>query len=397
MLTEAKIKRLAPDAKPYRVSDIPTLALIVQKSGRKSFLQRLTIHGKQKDIRIGDWPAVTLASARQQADENRAAAKAGRDPRQVVEALAVPTFAEAQEFVIALHRGNWRNAKTEKIWRSDMNRYAAELLPLPVDQITVRHLEKVLAPIWTTKRETARRMKQRLGSVLKWAYAHGHRDGNPADLLDMILPRQKRTRRHFAAVPFAAVPASLDTIGNSGAWWATRAAFRFAVLTASRSGEVRNLRWTDLDGSTATIPGDRMKAGRTHIVPLSRQALAVIEDAREYSDGSGLVFPSQRGKVMTDSTISKLVRSNGIDGTPHGFRSSFRNWAAEKTSFPRAIAELCLAHVNDNETEAAYLRTDMMEQRAALLQSWADFAAPDKLADNVVTADFGGLNLPGIA
>lgn len=380
MLSEAKIKRLAPKGRPRRLGDIPTLALIVQKSGRKVFLQRITIHGRQEEIRLGDWPAVTLAQARQQADENRAAAKAGRDPRQAVEAQAVPTFADAQERVLALHRGNWRSPKTEQIWRSDMDRYAGRLLPMPVDQITIRSLESVLGPIWTTRRETSRRMKQRISLILKWSYAHGFSTGNPAELLDMILPKQSRKqyRQHHRSVPFHAVHEALDTIAESDAWWSTKAAFRFAVLTAARSGEVRNMTWSEIDGATWIIPAGRMKAGREHRVPLPRQALAVLDQARRFSDGGELVFPSMRGKAMTDNTVSKLVREQGIEGTPHGFRSSFRNWAAEKTSFPRAVAELCLAHVNDNETEAAYLRTDMFQARAALLQQWADYVTAER-------------------
>lgn len=381
MLTEAKIKRLTARPKAYRESDIPTLALVVQKTGRKTFIQRLTIHGKQEEIRIGDWPHVSLAEARKQADENRACAKSGRDPRHsVAEAMAIPTFAEAQEKLIALHRGNWREGgRTEEIWRREMDVYAGALLTLPVDQITVRHLENALAPIWSTKPEISKRLKQRCSLILKWAYAHGYRDGNPAELLDMILPKRKHTKRHHQALPFEQVGAALATLAAyQGAWWAEPAALRFAILTAARSGEVRGMRWQDVKGNLWTVPASRQKSGRDHKVVLSRQALAVLDQARENSDGSGLVFPSMTGKVQASHYLSRICRECGIDGTPHGFRSSFRNFAAEKTSFPRAVAELCLAHVNDNETEAAYLRTDMLQARAALLQQWADYVTGER-------------------
>ncbi|MXZ32366.1 MAG: DUF4102 domain-containing protein [Gammaproteobacteria bacterium] len=381
MLTDAKIKRLKPKAKTYRAADIPTLALVVQKSGSKTFLQRLTINGKQEEIRLGDWPDTSLANARKQAEENRTAAKAGRDPRKVRAKAnrTVPTFAEAQEKVITMQRGNWREGgKTEFIWRREMDRWAAALLPLPVDQIELEDLETVIAPIWTAKRETARRLKQRIGLVLKWAYAHRYRDGNPVELLDMVLPKQKRIKQHFKALPFADVAGALVTIEQSDAWWGTKAAFRFAVLTAARSGEVRGMTWAEIDGDCWIVPGQRMKAGREHKVKLSRQALAVLDQARANSEGGELVFPSTRGKMLSDSTVSKLLRENDIEGTPHGMRSAFRNWSAEKTSFPRAVAELCLAHVNDNETEAAYLRTDMLQHRAALLQQWADYVTGER-------------------
>ncbi|MDE0510028.1 MAG: integrase arm-type DNA-binding domain-containing protein [Gammaproteobacteria bacterium] len=380
MLSDAKIKRLPAKTKAYRETDIPTLNLVVQKTGRKTFLQRLTIHGKQEEIRLGDWPTVSLADARKQADENRTAAKAGRDPRQTVAgAMTVPTFAEAQEKVIAIHRGNWREGgKTEAIWRREMNTYAGALLPLPVDQITVRHLENVLAPIWTSKVEISKRLKQRCSLILKWAYAHGYRDGNPADLLDMILPKRKHRKQHYKALPFADVAEALVTIEQADAWWATKAAFRFLILTAARSGEVRNMTWSELDGDTWTIDGSRMKSGREHKVKLSRQALAILDQAREYSDGGDLVFPSVRSKVQSSFAMSHICKECGIEGTPHGMRSAFRNYAAEKTSFPRAVAELCLAHVNDNETEAAYLRTDMLQARAALLQQWADYVTGER-------------------
>lgn len=380
MLTEAKIRRLAARSKAYRVADVPTLSIVVQVAGTKNFVQRLTVRGQQVDIGLGGWPVISLEAARRTALDNRTVAKAGGDPRRVK--LDPPTFAEAQEKVIANQRGNWRaGGKTEFIWRREMDRHAGTLLPMRVDQVTVADLEAVLSPIWTEQRETARRLKQRISLVLKWSYAHGFREGNPADVMDMILPRQRRQRTHFKALPFADVPAALITVENSDAWLHTKLAFRFMVLCAGRSGEVRNMTWSEITADNMwIIPGSKMKAGREHKVPLSRQALEVLEVARKFHDGndSGLVFPSQRGKVASDSTLSKLLRENGVASVPHGFRSSFRGWCAEATNFPRAVAELALAHVNDNETEAAYLRADMLTKRAALLQAWADFITAER-------------------
>ena len=214
---------------------------------------------------------------------------------------------------------------------------------------------------------------------MKWAIAEGHRESNPVDAIGAALPKNANHRAHFKALPHERVGSALATVRASGAWWATKAALQFLVLSAARSGEVRGMVWSevDLDARTWTVPASRMKANRDHVVPLSNRALAVLAEAREHADGSGLVFPSVTGRAMSDSTLSKLVKELGIEGTPHGMRSAFRDWAAERTSFPREVAEEALAHVNPNRVEAAYRRSTLEAKRRELLQRWSAYLNRD--------------------
>lgn len=215
-------------------------------------------------------------------------------------------------------------------------------------------------------------MRQLIGAKMKWAVAQGYRDDNPAgDAIGAALPKAGDTgRKHYRALPHMEVGEAVRKVRESGAWPATKLAFEFLVLTAARSGEVRGARWDEIDGDTWTIPGERMKTGRPHRVPLSPQALEVLVQARELADGSRLVFPSVRGKMLSDMTLSKLVRQLGIEAVPHEFRSSFRDWAAECSAAPREVCELALAHVNDDQTEAAYRRSDLFDLRRKLMADW---------------------------
>ena len=221
-------------------------------------------------------------------------------------------------------------------------------------------------------------MRQRIGAVMKWAVAEGYRQDNPAgDAIGAALPKNTVHRKHQTALPHAEVGAALATIQASDAYQATKLAFEFLVLTACRSGEVRGAQWQEVDLETATwtIPASRMKARLAHRVPLSERALAILHEARELKDESGLVFPSVTGRALTDSTISKLCRENNIGCVPHGMRSSFRDWAAECSDAPREVCELALAHVNSDRVEAAYRRSDLFERRRKLMETWAAYIA----------------------
>ena len=290
----------------------------------------------------------------------------------------IPTFAEAADKVIAIHRESWRpGGKSEAQWRASLRTYAFPHLGTKrVDRITTSDVLAVLVPIWSSKRETARRVRQRVGSIMKWAVAEGYREDNPAgDAIGAALPRHGKMTRHFPALPHSQVAAALATVQASGAWIGTKLAFEFLVLTAARSGEVRNSRWQEIDieGSTWTVPGERMKAGRDHRVPLSRPALAVLGEAHEIAGRPGLIFPAPTGRVLSAMTMTKLVRELGIEAVPHGFRSSFRDWAAEMTDHPREVIEAALAHVVRNKVEAAYRRTDLFERRRRLMEDWASY------------------------
>ena len=233
----------------------------------------------------------------------------------------------------------------------------------------------VLLPEWQAKHETLRRVRQRISTVMRWAVAQGYRQDDPAGpALSAALPPPGRVVQHMRALPHAEVAAALATVRESGAWWATKAALEFIAHTACRSGEVRLAEWceVDLDERVWTVPAEHAKNGREHRVPLTEPAVAILTEALERADGSDLVFPSATGRTMSDSTLSKLLRENGIAGTPHGMRSSFRDWCGE-TGQPREVAEACLAHIVANRVEAAYARSDLFERRRKLMDAWSRY------------------------
>ena len=217
-----------------------------------------------------------------------------------------------------------------------------------------------------------------MGAVFKWAVVEGYRQDNPAgDVISEGLPKTAKPRKHHRALPFTEVASALVQIKESEAYEVTKLAIEFLALTAVRSGDVRGATWTEIDCDVWAIPAERMKSPREHRVPLSTEALEILNRAREYRDGSGLVFPSQRGKLMSDNTLSKLFRDLAIAGTPHGMRSSFRDWAAEKTDYPSEIAEHALAHIEGSATERAYRRTDFFERRREMMQDWSVYISAE--------------------
>ena len=231
-------------------------------------------------------------------------------------------------------------------------------------------------PIWADKRATATKVRRYVSAIMKWAVVEGYRDEDPAgDTIAAALPKGGVSRRHRRALPFADVSDALETVRKSDAYDVTKLAIEFLTLTAVRSGEVRESTWGEIDLERAvwTIPASRMKTDREHRIPLSRQAVELLASARGGGGGTELVFPSVRGEALSDNTLSKLFRELGIDGTPHGMRSAFRDWAAEISDAPREIAEMCLAHVEGTAAELAYRRTDYFERRREMMQQWADY------------------------
>ena len=349
-----------------------------RKSISKQWIWRGTVDGVRRDAGLGSFPYVTLAEARQVAFEYRKIARAGGDPLALKRQPDVPTFTDAVETVIGIHREGWKDAaRSEKQWRASLRNYAMRRLGRKrVNEITTADVMAVLIPHWHAKNETMRRVRQRIGAVMKWAIAQGYRDDNPAgDAITAALPKNGGVRRHRRALPFADVGAALDKVKTSGAYRLTILAFEFLVLTACRSGEVRLATWDEIDFDTATwtVPANRMKSKRDHRVPLSGRALEILHAAHDFGDISGLVFPSPRGGAVSENTLSKLLRELQIDAVPHGFRSSFRDWAAECSAAPREVCELALAHVNSNRVEAAYRRTDLFERRRILMEQWSGF------------------------
>ena len=343
---------------------------------RKSYVQRVTVAGKRVDIGLGGARWLTLTEARAAAQANRKIARMGGDPRS--KRSTVPTFAEALESVIAIQRDVWRNgAKSESQWRASLRDYAGALMPKAVDAIGPGDVLAVLSPHWSTKRETMRRVRQRIGAVMKHAIAEGHRESNPVDAIGSALPKNGVRKAHHKALPHGAVGAALAKVRESGAWWATKAAFELTVLTAARSGEVRGMEWSEVEGDVWTVPGARMKAGRDHRVPLSGRALEILADARDRTGAAGLVFPAPRGGLLSDMTMSKLCKSLSLGMVPHGARSSFRDYCGE-TGVAREVAEACLAHTIENAAERAYARSDLLDRRREVMAEWAKYIDTDR-------------------
>ena len=367
---------------PGRYGDGHGLALLVTPTGARCWVQRLTIAGRRRDLGLGGYPVVTLAQAREKALANKRLAREGGDPLAEKRRKVVPTFAEAAAQVIALHRPGWRNAKHAAQWESTLRQYVFPRLgDRLVHTITTADVLAVLSPIWHEKAETARRIRQRIGAVMKWAVAHGFRADNPAgDMLSQALSRQAHVKQHMRALPHREVSAAIHTVQNSQANPMTKLAFEFSVLTAARLGEVRFATWAEIDlkAQVWTVPAERMKAQREHRVPLSARAVAILREAQAMTDGSGLVFPSPMGKPFSDMTLSKLLRELAIPAVPHGFRSNFRDWAQECTNAPRAVMEAALAHTVQDKVEAAYARSDLFERRRTLMDQWAAYLTEER-------------------
>ena len=378
-LTIAKIKKLE---KPGLYGDGGTLYLAVARGGSKSWIQRVVIGGKRREIGLGGYPVVPLAKARKRAFENRQKIDDDRDPleekRKAKRKAATPTFREAALAYFEANKAGWKNAKVVASWVQQMDKHVfPKIGDLTVDRIGREDVLRVLIPIWTEKPETGRKVRQRIKVTLAWAEAHGFVERNVAgEAIDGALPTMRRARKNFRALPHAEVAAALDTIEGSGSSLSAKLAFRFLVLTAARSGEVRGATWDeiDLDARLWTIPKTRMKAGAEHRVPLSDAAMAVLERARELPDETGLVFPSATKRAaMSDMTLMKALRDNGLAerATVHGFRSSFRDWAAD-TGKPRELAEAALAHTVGG-VEGAYFRSDLFDRRRDLMAAWAAY------------------------
>ncbi|MDD9989176.1 MAG: site-specific integrase, partial [Spirochaetaceae bacterium] len=327
---------------------------------------------------LGQFPVVSLAEARAAALENARAIHQGRDPRADAK---VPTFAVAAESVIRLREPTWRkggDVSSVSVWRSSLERFAYPTIgDKRVDAITAPDVLRCIAPIWTTKRTTARNVKSRISIVMRWCIAQRYRTDDPSRDIDTALPGRNRARpQHHKALPYSEVAESIRTIRQLVKDRSVRLAFEFMVLTAARTGEVRFARWGDIDVERRiwTVPAERMKAGRLHRVPLSDRALEVLDEARALTDGHGFIFPSRRtGREFSTHRLIHVCKDAGLKCSPHGYRSSFRDWVSECTDYPREVAELSLAHANGDRTEAAYARSDLLDRRAALMADWATY------------------------
>lgn len=399
----------------HAVGGCAGLMLQVSPSGGRSWVLRARVGNKRRDFGLGGFPTVTLAQARDKARELRgklaqgidpvAERKAARDALLAAQAKVL-TFTEAARQCHAARESEFRNAKHRKDWLSSLERYAfPNIGELPVADVELPHVLKVLEPIWQIRTETATRVRQRLESVLTWATVSGHRKGdNPARWkgnLDAVLPKPAKVGKkgHFPALPWQRIPEFMDDLRTREGVGAR--ALEFAILTAARSGEVRGARWEEIDMKARvwTIPADRMKAGKPHRVPLADEAVTLLE-ALPRMAGQPWLFPAPRGGKVSDVTILAAVKrmhaaslKAGGEGytepttgkviVPHAFRSAFKDWCRNRTGVPDEVSELALAHVNSDATRAAYARDELLPQRAKLMANWARYCSEPVKAGSV--------------
>jgi integrase len=364
-----------------RHADGGGLYLSISPNGGRRWVFLFRWRGKPTEIGFGSARDVSLARAREFASKARAKLSEGVNPKDVRRPAEGATFGECANRLIDAMRPSWRNGKHAAQWQMTLRDYAAPLRPLPVDKITTDDVLSVLRPMWQEKPETASRLRGRIERVFDAARAQGLRNSeNPARWrghLDQLLPkRQRLTRGHHAAMNYVELPAFMTDLQAREA--ISAAALEFTVLTGARSGEVLGARWDefDLDRAQWTIPAARMKAGREHRVPLSQRALEVAKAMHEARNGD-FVFPGQKpGRPLSVMALEMVLRRMKIDRvTVHGFRSAFRDWAAECTSFPNEVCEAALAHVIENKAEAAYRRSDLFDKRRKLMEAWAAYCA----------------------
>ena len=361
-----------------RYGDGDGLYLLIGPTGSRSWICRVQKNGKRRDIGLGSAKKVTLAQAREKAATVRSQVEAGIDPIfERRKELGIPTFRQAAALVFAENKKSWRNAKHRAQWLSTLTAYAfPHFGDLAVSDVEGPHVRDALVAIWLDKPETARRVRQRIVMVIDWAIAKGYRTMPlPIAAMNKSLPKVRTKAAHHSALPYAQVPAFIGRLRERES--VGRLAFEALVLTAARSGEIRLAVWSeiDLDGKLWTIPAERMKSGREHVVPLSQASVDAITRAHAYRETrSDLVFPGVRsGKPLSDMTLTKICRDMEIAAVPHGFRSSFRDWVAEETDFDGDIAEMALAHAIENKVEAAYRRGNLLEKRRLLMDAWGQY------------------------
>ena len=373
-LTAKFVEHVTEAGKYY---DLHGLFLHVRPSGAKKWLQRYTVKGRRREIGLGSAKIVSVASARKKAYENLILVNEGKDPIQIKnEFKDIPTFEAAARQVYEDNRSTWRNAKHASQFITTLETYTFPVLgKMPVSEINSSHILQVLSPIWITKEETAKRVRQRISTVLKWCIAKQYRADDPADIaIRQALPRQSKKVKQRKSISYEDVSAFIEMVSKSSAGLSTKLALEFLILTAARSGEVRHATWSEIDNTLWTIPEERMKAGVTHRVPLSSRCLEILEEAKSISKGSEFVFEGvKQNSPLSENTFNKLMKELGVEVHAHGFRTSFRTWTQEKTNYPREIAEAALAHSLKDKSEAAYARSDLLEKRADMMQAWAQF------------------------
>jgi integrase len=406
-ITDVGAKQIAPGDKPVADGTVRGLRLEPGSAkGRGKWILRFVspVTGKRRDMGLGAYPDVGIADVRVMAAVARQSIASGKDPinkraadKAAQAAIAgAMTFEQAARQVYESLKPGWKNAKHADQWINTLRDYAfPKIGKRKVTDLAAADFAEVLRPIWLLKSETASRVKQRCHTVMKWCWARELVKGNPVEVVDHLLPQQPGKRAqvvHQPSMPWRDIPAFLQGVLRVGPPNATRALLEFVILTAARSGEARAMMWReiDLDAKVWTVPANRMKTKVVHRVPLSERAVEILVAQRTLHRDSDLVFPAPRGAVLSDMVLTKFLRDQkaqsseqGRVATAHGFRSSFRDWASEN-GYARDLAERALAHTISNQAEAAYHRTDLLEQRRAMMEAWAQHIGGKAAAPKVV-------------
>lgn len=376
-LTAIKVRN---EKRPGRYTDGNGLYLVVDPSGARRWLLRIVVKGRRRDLGLGSASLVPLTEAREKALAYRKIARQGGNPiTELRRASSVaPTFSAAAETVHEARAPGFRNAKHAAQWISTLRTYANPTIgQMTVDVIGTPDILRLIGPIWLAKPETARRVLQRIAAVFDWAKAAGYRSGeNPVEGVKQGLSKQSGGKQHHSAMPFSEVPAFVAMLRSEDGFAASHLPLEFLILTAVRTGEVLEAKWTEIDLLAAvwTIPAERMKAKREHRVPLSSRCLEILKSAREISPLSVFIFNGRDGvRPPSNMTLLQVMKRANLPYVPHGFRSSFRDWASETTNHPRDVCEMALAHTISNKVEAAYRRGDLFDKRRALMDDWATY------------------------
>ena len=387
-LTAIKVKNLKF---PGRYGDGNALYLNVAPGGSKSWVQRISVDGKRRDLGLGGYPTVSLAEARDLAVANKRAVRQGDTPvsakktniqaaKKASPAPGIPTFRDAASIVHTLNGAKWESAKTKNNWWQRAERYVFPAIgDMPVDRVRGTEVLEILTPVWTAKPETARRLRLIIKTVMAWAMAYEYVTVNPAgEVIGAALPSMPKVKAHFRALPYPEVGAAIKAVEASTSFPATKLCFRFLVLTAVRSAEARYAAWDEIDSDNSlwTIRASRTKTRKAHRVPLSSGAIEVLKEAQELPTyGVPYIFPNDLtpSKSLSENALSYMLRRVGIPAVVHGFRSSFRDWAAENTDASFAVMELALAHGVGSSVVQSYARSDLLQRRRALMQKWSDY------------------------
>lgn len=382
MLSDKKIKDLT---KPGRYRDEQTLYLVVSPRGSRSWVQRLRVFGRRREMGLGGWPVVSLEEARVKALENRRTAYRGDDPSLKTRARTTPTFREAAEQFYQENLPVWKSGRAADEWLVLLQKYVFKRIGhVPVDKLSREHLLSVLKPIWWTKRESARKVRGRINLIIKWAMGHGFTTENVVDQIDGALSRKTSSPKHFRAAPYKSFPTLIwpslclppaDAVG--------RLCIRFLLLTIVRTQEARLATWDEIDWETSTwcIPAHRVKTDTPHMVPLSFQALGTLEVAKTFGS-KRYIFPSPLNvnSPLGAATPGKVLVDCGIHDktTVHGFRSAFRTWGSEATTASFDLLEMCLGHKVGLPVSQAYNQTDLLAKRGPIMQAWANYITSRK-------------------